>query len=136
MTPDIITVRFVSGTHQTNTVRGQRASSTSSYLQAAQALCLKLYPNGATEPRHLPGRSSAGVEVFEVVPPAVSQVIWINEDVVKPDAEMTVLVELVDDSEPVWLGFWSGETWLDACTGGPFAGRVVAWAELPKGGTQ
>jgi len=44
-TTTIIRVRYSNGTHQTNTVRGQRASSTSSYEAAALALARKLHPD-------------------------------------------------------------------------------------------
>lgn len=50
-----------------------------------------------------------------------------------PDADSTVLVTLEDDTEPTWFGFFDGEQWLSASTGGTFPGRVVAWAEMPKG---
>lgn len=134
MSHDIITVRFVAGTHQTNTIRGKRASSTSSYLQAAIALANKLYPSGAAELKRLEDRCDHGFEVYEAFEVAAkSEVIWIGENVEKPDSELAVLVELVGDNEPVWLGFWDGTTWRDACTGGEFAGQVVAWADLPKG---
>lgn len=131
---DIIVVRFTAGTHQTNTIRGKRASSTSSYLQAAVDLANKLYPGGAVELRRLAKQCNAGRESYEVVLSVVKrEVIWISDSVEKPDAELTVLVELVGDTEPVWMGFWDGAAWRDACTGAEFAGRVVAWAELPQG---
>lgn len=49
-----------------------------------------------------------------------------------PDAEMTVLVELAGDDEPVWLGYWTGDCW-HTVAGGPFAGQVTGWADMPAG---
>ncbi|TXI23049.1 MAG: hypothetical protein E6Q67_05165 [Roseateles sp.] len=42
-----IRVRYSSGAHQTNTVKGKRASSTSSYEEAARMLARKLYESAA-----------------------------------------------------------------------------------------
>lgn len=137
MTRELIRVRFTAGTHQTNTIRGKRASSTSSYVQAAVDLAKKLYPGAAVELKRLGNQCKTGTEVFEVVAPAVpSQVVWISDNVERPDADSTVLVELVGDAEPVWLGFWDGAVWRDACTGAEFDGQVVAWADRPKGSRQ
>lgn len=61
--PIEIMVRFSAGAHQTNTVQGQRASSTASYEAAAQALCRKLFPT-ATAVDVAKVRSGAGLEVF------------------------------------------------------------------------
>ena len=66
-------------------------------------------------------------------------ITWTPVDASKPDAELTVLVSFADDpEEPTWLGFYDdsfevSERWRDACTGGPFARRVAAWSDLPKG---
>lgn len=64
--PVVVTVRFVSGTHQTNTIGGQRASSTSGYLQAAQALAHKLFPHGPASVTRIDGGGQVALEVFEI----------------------------------------------------------------------
>lgn len=59
-----------------------------------------------------------------------------------PDADETVLVAFTTDDGHIdtWLGWWSGEHWMDASTGDQIeregSTRVVAWApavqyELP-----
>lgn len=50
-----------------------------------------------------------------------------------PDADVTVMVTLEDESEPCWPGYFDGEQWIEASTGGPFAVRVIAWADMPAG---
>lgn len=59
---------------------------------------------------------------------------WFPADgAVLPDGDMTVLVQLADDDEPTWLGFLAEDGWRSATTGGPFYGRVTAWADMPMG---
>jgi hypothetical protein len=66
-------------------------------------------------------------------------ITWTPVEQALPDADMTVLVALADDSdEPTWLGFYDdsfddGERWRDVSTGGPFARQVMAWSNLPRG---
>jgi hypothetical protein len=66
-------------------------------------------------------------------------ITWTPVEQALPDADMTVLVALADDSsEPTWLGFYddsfdAGERWRDATTGGPFARQVTDWANMPGG---
>lgn len=50
-----------------------------------------------------------------------------------PDADITVLMDLRGDSVGTWPGYWNGECWIDAGSGAPVAGRVVAWADMPAG---
>lgn len=50
-----------------------------------------------------------------------------------PDADLTVLIELDPAgqySEPVFMGFYDGEVWLDIHG---VAVDVIAWANIPKG---
>lgn len=50
-----------------------------------------------------------------------------------PDADLTVLIETdpnSDASEPVWIGYFDGEGWLDALGD---TVQVVAWAHFPNG---
>lgn len=61
-----ITVRFVRGTHQTNTICGQRASSTAGYVNAARTLALKVWTRECVRLHRLPAECKTGVEVFEV----------------------------------------------------------------------
>lgn len=49
-----------------------------------------------------------------------------------PDSDQTVLVGLVDDSEPTWIGYHDGEDWR-CVRGGLFSGQVVKWAQMPTG---
>ncbi|MEY8688358.1 MAG: hypothetical protein AB9M53_00580 [Leptothrix sp. (in: b-proteobacteria)] len=49
-----------------------------------------------------------------------------------PDCDLTLLVSLRDDTEPVWLGYFDGEDWRNATDGGLFAGHVIAWADMPR----
>lgn len=62
----LITVRFISGAHQTCTIRGQRASSTAGYLQAAAALAAKLHPGAAIELRRVAHQCGSALEVYEM----------------------------------------------------------------------
>lgn len=48
-----------------------------------------------------------------------------------PDSDLTVILRLRNNEEPVWLGFHDGEAWRDL-DGMPV--EVVRWAELPVGG--
>jgi hypothetical protein len=48
-----------------------------------------------------------------------------------PDADLTVLVRLRGNEEPVWLGYWDDEEWRDI---DGQAVDVVRWAQLPTGG--
>jgi hypothetical protein len=58
-----------------------------------------------------------------------------------PDAEITVLLEFVHTDDPAhadtWPGWWSGEHWIDATTGGRIerdgACTVLAWCDMPAG---
>jgi len=50
-----------------------------------------------------------------------------------PDAEMTVLMWVKQGSAVEWFaGWWDGEAWLDASSGGMVHGEVTHWAE-PEG---
>ena len=60
------------------------------------------------------------------------QITWVSADHF-PDVDKTVLVTLVGDDEPVWIGFFDGTDWVDATTGGSFMGEVIAWADMPRG---
>lgn len=50
-----------------------------------------------------------------------------------PDSDTTVMVTLDDDDERVWLGYYDGERWVDATTGGQFGRNVIAWTDMPEG---
>lgn len=60
------------------------------------------------------------------------QITWVSAEHL-PDVDETVLVTLLGDDEPVWLGFFDGTDWVDATTGGAFMGNVIAWSEMPRG---
>ncbi|MEY2686850.1 MAG: hypothetical protein RL375_1048 [Pseudomonadota bacterium] len=48
-----------------------------------------------------------------------------------PDADLTVLlwVSYADGTADWAAGWWDGECWLDAASGGEVAGQVTHWAE-------
>lgn len=48
-----------------------------------------------------------------------------------PDADLTVIVRLRNNEEPVWLGYCDGHDWRDL-DGQPV--DVVRWADMPLGG--
>jgi hypothetical protein len=50
-----------------------------------------------------------------------------------PDSELTVLVYAPSCSDPVWLGFHDGESWVADNAVTYDEGQVVAWAEMPVG---
>lgn len=60
------------------------------------------------------------------------QITWVSAEHL-PDVDKTVQVTLIGDDEPVWIGFFDGTDWVDATTGGPFLGQVIAWADMPRG---
>lgn len=64
-TKTLFSVRYRNGTHQTQTVHGQRASSTSGYEDAARLLAGKLYPLQAWAMK-LVDKSQCAVQVFEL----------------------------------------------------------------------
>ena len=50
-----------------------------------------------------------------------------------PDVDTTVLVYAPEDADPVWLGYYDGDSW-DSAEGMPYrAGAVTAWAAMPEG---
>ena len=70
---DRIIVKFSSGAWQTNTIRGQRASSTSSSAIAAAKLAEKLYPRPRLYPgtelyalRYVGQEDTRSVDVYEL----------------------------------------------------------------------
>lgn len=60
-----VTVRYIAGTHQTNTVRGQRASSAAGYQSAARALGHKLF-TGAFHIATRSGEQPTGTMSFDL----------------------------------------------------------------------
>lgn len=65
LSPTRITVTDKASTYITNTVRGQRASSTAGYRFAAQVLCHKLFPSQTVELRLV--EEQRGRHTFEAV---------------------------------------------------------------------
>ena len=50
-----------------------------------------------------------------------------------PDADISVLMWVVDGNESDWSGgWWDGEAWRDNASGGVVAGQVTHWAQ-PEG---
>lgn len=65
---------------------------------------------------------------------AFETITWVNAVAPDlPDADMTVLVEIDGESEPVWLGFFDGTAWRSVSDGDIFAGTVTGWADMPTG---
>lgn len=54
---------------------------------------------------------------------------WIDVLHALPDSDTTVLVNVVDSSEPVWLGFHDGKCWRNV---EGFTITVTGWAEMPE----
>ena len=86
------------------------------------------------DPRLKPGRAAKCADLLasEHRARATELLRWHDVGTELPDAEITVLVELSGDSEPVWLGYWTGGRWLNI-EGLPFAGQVTGWADMPAG---
>jgi hypothetical protein len=61
----------------------------------------------------------------------VEQIIWHRVEDRLPDDDMVVLISLLDDGEPVWMGWRDQGVWrqIDGST----VDRVIAWSVLPKG---
>jgi len=57
---------------------------------------------------------------------------WIGVDQALPDSETTVLVYSPESDEPVWLGYYDGDSW-DSAEGMPYGTPVTAWAKMPEG---
>jgi hypothetical protein len=64
--------------------------------------------------------------------PAMQELLtWKEAAADLPDADLTVIVRLRNNEEPVWLGYFDGDQWCDL-DGQPV--EVVRWAEMPLGG--
>ena len=63
-----VTVRYGSGTNQTNTISGQRASSTSGYQAAAESLARKLFPGRTVGVVKFGGPHPVSTQVFQPQP--------------------------------------------------------------------
>jgi hypothetical protein len=68
----------------------------------------------------------------------IEQIEWIAVADELPDVDTTVLVHAPGSDEPVWLGYFDGEDWLEI--GGAMysneeelADCVTAWAPIPTG---
>jgi hypothetical protein len=60
----------------------------------------------------------------------ISEVQWIpTANDTLPDTDLTVMIHMPDEDEPVWLGYHDGETWrtVDAARC-----EVSHWADLPE----
>jgi hypothetical protein len=68
----------------------------------------------------------------------IESIHWISVEEQLPDAEITVLLYAPEADEPVWLGYYDGDSWY-ADTGAEYgnedetAASVTAWAEMPMG---
>lgn len=49
-----------------------------------------------------------------------------------PDADMTVLVHCPPSDDPVWLGYFDGETWRNVAGEDLGAEFVTHWMDLPE----
>lgn len=60
-----------------------------------------------------------------------STISWVDVDHQLPDADETVMVFCPVSDDPVWLGYWDGETWRGV-DGGELGEKFVsAWATMP-----
>ena len=58
---------------------------------------------------------------------------WIDPQQQLPDDETTVLIRLIGDSGPVWIGYHDGEAWRYADAQTVTNGRkVTGWMHLPE----
>lgn len=57
---------------------------------------------------------------------------WIPCDERLPDDEITVLIAVRDDDEPVWLG-WHDEFGWHSADAGPLGDKVTHWRPIPAG---
>lgn len=63
----------------------------------------------------------------------VQTIEWFDVRDVKPDAEQTVLLALRDGGEPVWPGWYDGESmWFDASGAVLPKSWVTHWAPMPE----
>jgi hypothetical protein len=65
-------------------------------------------------------------------------ITWYSVAETLPDADTTVLVYAPGSDEPVWLGYYDGDSWFEI--GGAeygnaeeLADQVTAWATMPSG---
>ena len=56
---------------------------------------------------------------------------WIDATKERPDADSTVLIHAPKDDEPVWLGYFDGESWRGV-HGGVLFHQVTHWMDLPE----
>lgn len=78
------------------------------------------------------GEAGAGYQLLAEHSRSFSESITWHPASAPPDADLTVLVETRNCSEPVWLGFYNGAgQWYDTEN---TAITVVRWADLPRGG--
>lgn len=65
-------------------------------------------------------------------PDHIEQVRWFSAARPhRPDAEITVTLQLTDDAMPIAQGWWDGEDWCLCESGGKApAGSVLAWADV------
>ena len=54
---------------------------------------------------------------------------WIDADHALPDSDTTVVINVLDSAEPVWLGFYDGECWRNV---EGFPVTVAAWSDMPE----
>lgn len=62
-----------------------------------------------------------------------TMITWNDAEKGLPDADRTVLIHCPISDDPVWIGYWDGETWraVDGVDLGP--DFVDHWADLPDG---
>ncbi|XHS78528.1 hypothetical protein ACFJGW_00730 [Burkholderiaceae bacterium UC74_6] len=63
-----VTVTYRNGDHITNTIRGMRASSTSGYVDAAEKLGRKLFPDQELVISWVPEPTAPAVCLFDIKP--------------------------------------------------------------------
>lgn len=63
---------------------------------------------------------------------SVELITWIPVSIELPDDQETVLTNVPECGEPVWLGWYDDGTWHQI-DGGEIAFPVTHWAKMPRG---
>lgn len=142
--PITVTVRYRSGAYEVQ-ASGKRASCTHSPQEAARRLGEKLMGGEFGDALSMKAPSDGGttnVTRWRLCPkattPARAELLeWLDAQASKPDADILHLLWIEDETGHCdWdAGWWNGEEWLLAESGGSVAGKVLFYAS-PEGPEQ
>jgi len=77
--------------------------------------------------------AAAATQPADISPPMAELLEWHATADALPDADITVLMWVREAGGADWhSGWWDGQDWRDAASGGVVAGEVSHWAE-PEG---